>query len=332
MSTAKDSIGVTDRVFIEITRMPEGGWPQEPEAPPVEAAAPAEPALESSWTGVITNNDVKDDAVQGTIREVKLTYNPEPHSRRVQIATPSTGLVRMEFSCAMEFLTKPVNWYSVRSSPIRHQVAEARNECVALALHSKMDWVVFFDHDVLPPHDALLRLQRHMMRLDVPVVSGLYYTKSNFPEPLVFRGRGNGPYYDWEPGDEVWCDGIPMGIVMISTTLFRAMQPPWFHSPRRVLDVTGSEDPFPGAGIVGGTEDLYWADRVLQEDTIAKAGWKVPDPKNPFLVDTSILCQHITNDDLGMKYPECTGTRYLDDHKQARASLARLREAEAAAA
>lgn len=307
----QENCGISDRVFIEIN-------PATPAPDRAPEEVPADlPQLNAPWQSTVPVDGPVVDEIGGAIREVKVSYNPDPHSRRVVIATPSTGVVRIEWYHAQMFLTKPVNWFSILASPVNQQVAEARNDCVIGALQDRADWILFIDHDVLPPPDAIMRMQRHMIRLECPVVSGLYYTRSNFPEPLIFRGRCNGPYYDWEPGDVVWCDAVPMGLVLIHTSLFRAMRPPWFTTPAIPVDPSQ-----PGSMAMSGTEDIFWCDRVLNEGILEKAGWKVPDPKNPFLIDTSIMCQHI--DMNGRKFPECTGTGYLEDHKKAREAIRRL--------
>lgn len=317
MSEQAENCGMADRVFIEIR--PAGA----PEAPPPPEVPADLPALNAPLQSTVPTAGPVLDEIGGAIREVKISYNPDPHSRRVVIATPSTGVVRIEWFHAQMFLTKPVNWFSILMSPVNQQVAEARNDCVIGALQDRADWILFIDHDVIPPPDAIMRMQQHMIRLNCPVVSGLYYTRCNYPEPLIFRGRCNGPFYDWEPGEKVWCDGIPMGLVLIHTSLFRAMRPPWFTTPNIPVDVE-----IPGSMAKSGTEDLFWCDRVLNEGIIEKAGWKVPDPNNPFLLDTSIMCQHI--DPNGRKFPECTGTGYLDDHRQAREAIRRLTAEKAA--
>jgi hypothetical protein len=38
---------------------------------------------------------------------------------------------------------------------------------------------------------------------DIPMLSGLYFTKSLPAEPLIYRGRGNSYYKKWKFGDKV---------------------------------------------------------------------------------------------------------------------------------
>jgi hypothetical protein len=208
----------------------------------------------------------------------------------------------------------PTNWHHTTHvyvmSPIGYQVAEARNQCVQTALEGgKFDWLFFIDHDTIPNPDTCIILRDHMLRNDTPIISGLYYTKASFPEPLLFRGRGTGPFYGWEHGDKVWVDGVPCGMLMVHMSIFRHMSPPWFVTPKEsMLDEKGSFVK------VSGTEDLYWCDRILKEKVLEKAGWtEAAKREYPLLVDTNLFCQHI---DLatGLKYPHCTGDAYKTSH------------------
>ena len=347
--TGHSGVGLRERVMIEIGRPAEeaallekereldkkaattvqgAGLESHPEferalsSPLTSDQMPVHDGAESLASALEVDLDQTMPTLESAIREVKLTYNRDPQTRRVMIAVPSTGTVRIEWHFSQQFMIRPVNWQCVGYAPTNFDVAEARNECVALALRENMDTVIFIDHDVCCPNDTLLRLCRHMMRGDKPVVSGLYYTKSNFPEPLVFRGRMNGPFYDWAHGDQFWCDGIPMGIAMIHTSVFRAMKPPYFVTPRMSIESDR------GSGLLEGTEDLSWCSRVISEEVLQKAGWSMPDPKNPFWMDTAIFGQHIDRE--GNRFPECTGEDYKHDHAAARAAIAEAKKQAAA--
>jgi hypothetical protein len=248
---------------------------------------------------------------------------------KIMFGIPSTGWIRFEFFAAQTSLVIPTNWGNIVSSPIGYDVADARNHIVESAMANGVDWLFFIDHDVILPPDTLIKLRQHMFRKASPVVAGLYYAKGSDPEPLIYRGRSNGPYYDWDPGDTVWVDGVPMGCTMIHTSLFRIMEKPWFESPRRV-SVNAQGQVLREAG----TEDLYWCDRVIKEGLIEKTGidWGVKDPLNPFIMDTNIFCQHI---DLksGKQYPGCRPeSDWKDVHMAYRARMNKQRKKTAKAA
>jgi hypothetical protein len=52
----------------------------------------------------------------------------------------------------------------------------------------------------------------------------------------------------------------------------------------------------------GGTEDIYFFDKVIKKGYLEKAGWKkIAKKKYPYLCDTSVFARHI--DMNGKQYP-----------------------------
>lgn len=283
--------------------------------------------VESQRTELLT--DPSQNA-KSNFRTVEQLFNdgPDP-SMKIMFGIPSTGWIRFEFHTAMSQLMIPCNWTNAVSSPIGFDVATARNWVVEHALRDGHDWIFFVDHDVLLPPDTLLKLRNHMLLARSPIIGGLYYAKGSFPEPLIYRGRGTGPYYDWDPGDHVWVDGMGMGCTMIHTSLFRAMSQPWFESPRRFeVDEKGNFHR------EAGTEDLFFLSRVINEGIIEKTGikWEIEDPQNPFILDTSLFCGHIDHS-TGKVYPNCMPEKdWKEIHLKVRERLQRKRAEVAAAA
>lgn len=236
-----------------------------------------------------------------------------PITNRVLVGVPMTGLLRAEWVLARYSQIIPVNWgygeliqYLDTYAPLSYAVDDARNIVVKHAVERDYDWILFIDHDVVLPADTFVKMNDYIRSAKYPVVCGWYNAKGNPPEPLLFRGRGNSYYDKWKPGDKVWVDGVPMGCTLINMKLVKPM---WESSePYKVgnIDVRrlfytprGSwKDPETKAlHSFGGTEDLYWCDRVINEGWLRKLKFKeVQDKKYPFLVDTSIQCGHITND------------------------------------
>jgi len=107
--------------------------------------------------------------------------------------------------------------------PLRYQVADAQNLIAKHAIEKEFQWLLFLEHDVLIPPDCFVRFNDYMRNPRVPIVSGLYYTRSRPAEPLIFRGRGTSYYDKWKMGDLVWCDGIPTGIMLIHVGILKAM-------------------------------------------------------------------------------------------------------------
>lgn len=240
-------------------------------------------------------------------------------SKRMMVGIPMTGLLRAEWVMARYNQTIPCNWSQVDSiqwitteAPVRFLVADARNVIATKFVEKEFEWLFFIDHDVILPAATILLWNERMRKLDVPVWSGLYFSKSVPSEPLVYRGRGNSFYDKWKLGDLVWCDGIPMGCTMIHKSIMKA-----------IYDVSEEYEPKPGVKIrkifetprkewfdpeqnswhrASGTEDLFWCTRLMEEGIFKKAGWpKFQRKKYPFLVDTRVFCHHIDFD--GVQYP-----------------------------
>lgn len=237
---------------------------------------------------------------------------------RLLVATPSTGQIRMEWAAARYGQVIPTNWSMVSMIqwmnsyiPLRYSVADAQNLIVKAVVEQDFEWLLLIEHDTMPPPDAFVRFNKYIREAKVPVVSGLYYSRSRPAEPLVFRGRGTSYYDKWKLGDKVWVDGVPTGMLLIHGGLLRAM---WKESStylvggkeckrvfRTPTDMWVNEET--GTfNTVTGTSDLDWCSRVMKEGFFKKSGWDSYQKKKfPFLVDTGIFCKHI--DQSGEVYP-----------------------------
>ena len=252
------------------------------------------------------------------------------------IGTATLGQVRMEWANAFHYMILPVNLSHTSMiqpyhfmNPMRWHVAEAQNLIVNRALMSEQeyDWVLLIEDDVVVPPNVLLQFAKWMHDGRFPIVSGWYNVKSNPPEPMFFRGRGNGPVCytvnevaektEWVNEDlglrGVMCDGVPTGCVLISTKLLRVVAE---HSPVVTLKREAREDGsvheinmrevFHTMREAGydpetdgywkklGTSDLEFCDKVIDEGYLKEAGFEYAASLEwPFPVDTDIRCGHI---------------------------------------
>ena len=254
-----------------------------------------------------------------------LFYSPkndawEGWKKRICIAVPTTGLVRIEWVMARFGQIIPCNWsngdifqYFDMYSPMGYAVAEARNICCEYFISQGFDWIFFNDHDVLLPPDTFLKITDYMNKAEYPIVSGLYYCKGSHPEPLIFRGRGNSYYTKWKQGDKVMVDGIPLGCALIHRSIIKRLYDtsevvtvPSLAGPvvvRKIFETPRKAwfDPEEGKyQSQTGTEDLFMCDRIVKEKVFENCGVqeykKFQKMKYPFLMDTSIKCGHIAED------------------------------------
>jgi len=255
-----------------------------------------------------------------------IRFSGDPgYVNRVIVATPTLGNIRYEWAACRWGQLMPTNWSAVfftqfmgGYATLGYTVADAQNLIVQQALSLGMEWLLLIEDDVLIPPDAMIRFGEYITAESHPIVSGLYFTKSNPCEPLIYRGRGNGPFYDWKLHDKVYVDGVPTGILLIHCGVLRKMwddakeyQIPYgnrmvtrevFVQPSRI-----AYDPETASvNAVNGTTDLEWCTRVIEGDYIRKAGWteywdELKDKRYPLLLDTNIFCKHI--DPNGQQFP-----------------------------
>jgi len=246
--------------------------------------------------------------------------------KRVFIFTPATGLVRMEWVQARYAQIIPPNWSFVEVVnflnpyvPIGYQLADAQNLMAKYVVEGDYEWIIHIEHDNVLPPDGFMRLNQYINEAKVPVVSGLYWLKSDITEPLVYRGRGTSYFKDWKLGDKVWTDGIPFGFRLESASLVKAA---WEESEeyqvngittRRVFQQPGAiwyDEEKGGVVSTGGTTDLAWCTRIMEDNLFEKAGWgKYQKMEHPFLVDTNIFVKHVTAD--GTMYPLAVPSRFV---------------------
>ena len=248
----------------------------------------------------------------------KLFGTTEAASTRIMIGIPMTGVLRCEWVLARYGQVIPCNWSQVdciqfldQWSPIGFLVAEARNVVASACVEQGFEWLFFIDQDTIIPPNTILKWNARMLKKDVPVFSGLYFTKSLPSEPLVYRGRGTSYYKDWKVGEDVWVDGLPMGCTMIHSSILKVL---YDESPE--IDVKGHKvreifetpvrtyfDPEKRSWYTAtGTEDMAFCTRVMRDNIFEKAGWpEFQEKEFPFLIDTSVFCKHIDNN--GVQYP-----------------------------
>lgn len=224
----------------------------------------------------------------------------------------------MEWALARFCQIVPCNWglksfmnFIPSCCPLGFLVADGQNVIVREFLNSDCLWLFLVEQDNILPPDAFIRLNDYIKSEKIPIVSGLYFTKSVPAEPILYRGRSNSYYDDWVFGDKVWVDGVPTGCLLIHRRIIEVL---WSESQE--YNVNGQKtrrvfaqparvwfDPESGkSDTAQGTSDLEFCARIILENVLVKAGWpKLQEKEYPYLVDTNLFCGHI--DDSGRVYP-----------------------------
>ncbi len=149
----------------------------------------------------------------------------------------------------------------------------ARNVACKTALGLGAQWVFFYDSDIIPPRNSLLRLLAHRQ----PIISGVYYRRSPPHGLPVMIRNGVGWITDYIPGSVIEVDLVGAGCLLIHRSVLENLPE---HRPGKPyfdwrVDLQGL---IPNGEAL--SEDFTFC-RAAQQ----KLGIKI-------LVDTSIECFH----------------------------------------
>jgi SAM-dependent methyltransferase len=194
----------------------------------------------------------------------------------VVVGIPTLGRpVSLKWASTYKSLTPPINYNMTVCQINGAPVADARNAIAKEALKLESRYVFFLGDDVVVPAHTLRQLIMRMENNpDIGVIGGVYCSKSTPPAPLVFRGNGQGTYWDWKVGEFFEVTGLGMDCTLIRTDLFRQLSEPWFKTIRAddFADGINKADEW--------TEDLYFLKRVTLETS------------SKIFCDGSIICEH----------------------------------------
>lgn len=239
---------------------------------------------------------------------------------KILVGTPTLGNIRMEWAASRYGQVIPSNYskvdmiqYMNSYIPMRYSVADGQNLIVQEAITKGYEWVILIEDDTIPPPDAFLRFNDYIREGKYPVVSGLYFTRSDPAEPMVYRGRGNSFFMDWKLGEKVWVDGVPTGLLLLDVRLLKAV---WDESEeylvgnshmraRKVFETPGStwfNEETGSQEMLIGTSDLDFCTRVIEGGYLQDHWPSLAKKKFPFLIDTAINAMHIDRQD-GTQFP-----------------------------
>lgn len=201
-----------------------------------------------------------------------------PNWVNLAICMPLSGRpLPPEIMFAFKQLGPPMNTNSYHFHTKGWPVDKARNHLVKCARAAKAPFLFFWDEDVEVPAYALRQLMYWMEHHpEAAAIGGIYCLKvDGKPEPLVFRGNGRGPFWDWRVGEFFAVTGIGMGCTVLRTAVFDDLEEPWFLTNNH-SDNSIDGNPY----TTGWTEDLYFCAKVE-----ATKKWKM-------YADGSIICPH----------------------------------------
>lgn len=141
----------------------------------------------------------------------------------------------------------------------------AQTDMVQDALDCGAKYILFIEDDTIPPPGTVMELGRVLDTSDDDVMTcgGIYTTRTDPPEPILYMGPGLGAHWNWRLGDIFPCWAMGMGCTMIKMELFRRMPKPWFKEIKTIEEAMQFPDLFPEAqnnprAKIGVSTDLFF--------------------------------------------------------------------------
>jgi hypothetical protein len=135
---------------------------------------------------------------------------------QVQCYTLHTELTTLAWSYGWRNLIIPGNLAPLPTTgmPFDH----ARNDATQHALNVGADWIFSLDSDVIPPHDALIRL----IARGLPIISGTYHRRS--PPEGVPVAQKNGQWFVHPPANKIAeVDVVGAGCLLVHRSVFEKL-------------------------------------------------------------------------------------------------------------
>jgi hypothetical protein len=204
------------------------------------------------------------------------TFVPILHSGPgIVIGIPTLGRpVPIDWAMALKSLNPPTNFNCVFQLVRGQEIGAARQAIAEYAVSIKAKYLFFLGDDVVVPAHTLKQLiYRLEQDATISVVGGVYCAKTNPSDPLVYRGNGQGSYWDWKVGEFFEVTGLGLDCNLIRVSVFDTLPKPWFKTvdTDKFLDGINDAEQW--------TEDLYFYK-------------KVSEANGRIFCDSSVLCEH----------------------------------------
>lgn len=200
------------------------------------------------------------------------------HGPGIVIGLPTLGRpVSMDWALSLKSLNPPINFNVVFQIVQNQEIGAARQAIAEMAVERKAKFLFFLGDDVVvPPHTLRNLIFRLEQDASIDVVGGVYCAKATPTFPLVFRGNGQGSYWDWKIGEFFECTGLGMDCTLIRVSALSELSKPWFKTVDRDEFIEGKNE----AEVW--TEDLFFFNKL-----------SVEKPKAKVYCDGGVICDHI---------------------------------------
>lgn len=205
----------------------------------------------------------------------------------IAILIPSSGRhVHPQWAIALRQLAAPVGQslfifinYPDSEALKRGEFTRARQreQLVEAALKVNPEYLMWVDDDTIPPPSAILELFFVLAQNPKAMIcGGIYCTKTEPPQPIVFMDYGSGPHWLWTFGDVFKCKGLGTGCMLVRADVMRKIEKPWFKdtSESKLGDTELIDGNLVNIASRTGTDDIYFCKKVdaLGYDIIAHGG------------------------------------------------------------
>jgi hypothetical protein len=213
---------------------------------------------------------------------------PPKGKKSVALLVPTLGQVSMHWTSSVMDLIWPMNCgrlFLPAVDQVGDEIGEVRNRLVKLAMDAAekhnidLEYVFWVDDDVIFHRAALITLLAH----DADIASGVYFSKTDPGEPLIFDGPSAGACkFTPNKVEEKW--GWANGLCVVRTAVYKRMvedldlgvdkygNPSWYKQPE-FGHVNGELR-------LGGTEDFHFFEnasilgyRPIVDCTMPAFGW-----------------------------------------------------------
>lgn len=178
------------------------------------------------------------------------------------IVCPTRGSISARVVQSWLGLMKPMNQKVIGPLfAIGLEVGEAYNQMIGMILSndelSKFQYLLTIEEDNCPPMDGLLRLYEGMN--DYDVIGGLYWTKGEGGQPMIYGNPGVMPKNFIPqvplPDSLQAANGLGMGFTLFKLGIFKRIPGPWFKTVQEVI---------PGTGARAYSQDLYFFEQAAK--------------------------------------------------------------------
>lgn len=188
----------------------------------------------------------------------------------IAVCTPTLGQVSMWWHTSIIDLIWPMNTAKAIVPMVDQnggEIAEMRNRIVSMMLAVEgedrtVEALMWIDDDVIVNRAAMLALAQH----DRDIASGVYFSKGDFPTPLIFDGPCSGTH-PFQPNEKFEAWGWAQGLCMVRMEVYKRMRdeldmpldkygvPMWYEPS----DFHVRED---GSVAMNGTEDFPFFEKA----------------------------------------------------------------------